>query len=220
MGLLASASIGRRMAPQRSLSRDESKAITRRRLLDAAAALLAKTGYGKLSASAVAREAEVAQPTFYVHFRDKDDLLRTLGEEQIGALRARLRAVRARIIEAHDLEAVRESFRVPLQVWLEHPALLRLYTQELLQPKSPLGAQARQLRSDLCRDLAEDLERFGLPAATKREREQLAMIAEAIVAQTEALALGLVEKRFASLESAVDVLTHFATSALGLGGTR
>ena len=208
------------MAPQRSLSRDESKAITRRRLLDAAAELLAKTGYGKLSASAVARAAEVAQPTFYVHFRDKDDLLRTLGEEQIGALRARLRAVRARILSTRDLDAVRESFRLPLEVWLEHPALLRLYSQELLQPKSPLGSQARQLRADLCRDLAEDLERFGLPAASVRERERVEMIAEAIVAQTEALALGLVEKRFASLESAVDVLAHFAASALGLGGER
>lgn len=206
------------MAPQRSLSRDESKTVTRRRLLDAAAELLPKTGYGKLSASAVARAAGVAQPTFYVHFRDKDDLLRTLGEEQIGALRARLRAVRARVIEARDLAAVRESFRIPLEVWLERPALLRLYTQELSQPKSPLGAQSRQLRSDLCRDLAEDLARLGLPAASVRERERIEMISEAIVAQTEALALGLVEGRFASLEDAVEVLTQIAVGALGLGG--
>jgi AcrR family transcriptional regulator len=41
-------------------------------------------GYGGLSTGAVARAAGVAQPTFYVHFRDMDDLLRTIGTEQIG----------------------------------------------------------------------------------------------------------------------------------------
>jgi AcrR family transcriptional regulator len=200
--------------PKRALSRDESKSITRRRLLDAAAKLLGKTGYGELSASAVAREADVAQPTFYVHFRDKDDLLRTLGEEQIGALRGKLRAARERYFQGHGLEAVRESFRLPLEVWIENPALLRLYAQELLQPNSPLGELSRQLRADLCRDLAEDLARFGLRARTKRERERVAMIAEAMLAQTEALAVGLVEGRFEHLEAAVDVLTTFATSLL------
>jgi AcrR family transcriptional regulator len=204
------------VSPKRVLSRDESKSITRRRLLDAAAELLAKTGYGGLSASAVARAAEVAQPTFYVHFRDKDDLLRTLGEEQIGALRGKLRAARARYFAGHGLDAVRESFRMPLEIWIQHPALLRLYSQELFQPTSPLGELSRQLRADVCSDLAEDLARFGLPSATKRDRERIAMIAAAIVAQTEALALGLVDGRFSSLETAVDVLTRFSANMLGL----
>jgi AcrR family transcriptional regulator len=200
--------------PQRALSRGESKSITRRRLLDAAAKLLGKTGYGELSASAVARAADVAQPTFYVHFRDKDDLLRTLGEEQIGVLRGKLRAARERFFKGHGLDAVRESFRLPLEVWIENPALLRLYAQELLQPTSPLGELSRQLRAEICGDLAEDLVRFGFRARSKRERERIAMIAEAMLAQTEALAVGLVDGRFQSVETAVDVLTSFATSLL------
>jgi AcrR family transcriptional regulator len=204
------------MPPRRALSRDEAKSITRRRLLDAAAKLLGKTGYGALSASAVAREADVAQPTFYVHFRDKDDLLRTLGEEQMGALREKLRAARERYFTSHGLDDVRETFRIPLEVWIQHPALLRLYAQEMLQPNSPLGELSRQLRADICRDLAEDLARFGLASRTKRERERVAMIAEAIVAQTEALALGLADGRFQSLETAVDVLTRFSVAALNL----
>src|SRR5262249_34339906 len=73
-------------AQPRSQSGEESKSEPRRRLLQAAAALLGENGSGGLSASAVARAAQVAQPTFYVHFRDKDDLLRTLGEEQLGPL--------------------------------------------------------------------------------------------------------------------------------------
>ena len=98
---------------RRALSRDESKAITRQRLLHAAARLLGEVGYGGLSTGAVARAAGVAQPTFYVHFRDMDDLLRTLGTEQMGALRARLRAAREGLIAGRGVEAVRETFRVP-----------------------------------------------------------------------------------------------------------
>jgi AcrR family transcriptional regulator len=204
------------VAQPRSLSREESKSQTRRRLLDAAAALLGKNGSGGLSASAVARAAEVAQPTFYVHFRDKDDLLRTLGEDRFGALRGKLRAARERFFAGHGLDAVRETFRMPLETWAAQPELLRLYVQERFHAGSPLGEQARQLRADVVRDLEEDLARFGLASRSARGRERIAMIAEAIVAQTEALALGLVEGRFRSLDTAVEVLTDFAAAMLDL----
>jgi len=204
------------VAQPRTLSREESKSQTRRRLLEAAATLLGKNGSGGLSASAVARAAEVAQPTFYVHFRDKDDLLRTLGEEQLGPLRGKLRAARERFFAGAGLDAVRETFRLPLEIWTAHPELLRLYLVERFRSDSPLAERARKLRADICSDLADDLARFGLASRGARGRERVAMIAEAIVAQTEALALGLVDGRFHSLDAAVEVLTEFAAAALGL----
>jgi AcrR family transcriptional regulator len=202
------------MATAKALTREEAKGITRGRLLDAAARLLGETGYGNLSASAVARAAGVAQPTFYVHFRDKDDLLRTLGEERIGALRARLRAARERVLKGEGIDAVRETFRVPLQAWTEQPGLLRLSLQEMQQPGSPIGTVARQLRDEVLRDLADDLVRFGVPASTPAEREQVEMMAESMIAQTEALALGVIEGRYAHLEAAVEILTRFAVGVL------
>jgi AcrR family transcriptional regulator len=204
------------MQDKRPLSREEAKTVTRGRLLEAAARLLAQTGYGGLSASAVARAAGVAQPTFYVHFRDKDDLLRTLGEVEIGRLRARLRAARERVIQGHGIDAVRETFRIPLQTWIERPYLLRLYAQELRQPGSPVGAVAHQLLEELRTDLADDLVRLGLPAASAAEREQVDMIAAAIVAQTEALALGYLDGRYKSLDAVIDVLTRFTVGVIGL----
>lgn len=205
------------MAVRRALTREESKSITRARLLDAAATILSKRGYGALSASAVARAAGIAQPTFYVHFRDKDDLVRTLGEEQIGALRARLRDARQRIIAGAGVDAVRETFRVPLETWIERPSLLRLWAQELHHPGSPVGAMARQLRDEVRRDLVDDLARFGLPSRTRADRERLDMMAEAMIAQTEALALGVLDGRYTSRDAVVDVLTRFAVGVLGLG---
>lgn len=200
----------------RTLTREEGKAVTRQRLLDAAATVLAETGYGNLSASAVARAAGVAQPTFYVHFRDRDDLLRTLGEEQMGLLRTRLRAARQAVIEGFGVEAVRETFRVPLRTWVEHPALLRLYLQELHQPASPMGELARGLRADIRRDLVDDLVALGLPASSAAERERVEMVAEGMIAQTEALASAYVEGRWSDFDAVVDVLTQYAVGVLPL----
>ena len=56
----------------------------------------------------------IAQPTFYVHFRDKDDLLRTLATEPIGALRARLREARLGVLAGRGALAVRATFRLSL----------------------------------------------------------------------------------------------------------
>ena len=205
------------MVAKRSLSRAEGKAVTRARMLDAAGQLLSEKGYGGLSASAVSRAAGVAQPTFYVHFRDKDDLLRAYGEAQMGQLRARLRAARERVLAGQGVDALRETFRIPLQAWLENPALLRLSLQERHQPGSPVGAMVRQLREEIRSDLAEDLVRFGLPARTKADRERVAMTAEAIIAQTEALAMFYVEGHCGSLEAVIDVLTRFTVGVIGLG---
>jgi AcrR family transcriptional regulator len=204
--------------PSRALSRDESKAITRQRLLDGAARLLGEVGYGGLSTSAVARVAGVAQPTFYVHFRDMDDLLRTLGAERIGALRSRLRTAREGLLAGRGVDAVRETFRVSLETWIENPGLFRLYAQEQQHPTSPMGKMARDLRAEVHRDLVEDLTRLGLPAANAAERERLHMMADAMIAQTEALARGYLDGVYKSVDAVVDVLTRFAVGVLTLEG--
>ena len=205
--------------PSRALSRDESKAITRKRLLDAAARLLGEVGYGGLSTSAVARAAGVAQPTFYVHFRDMDDLLRTLGAERIGALRAQLRTAREGLLAGRGVDAVRETFRVSLQTWIENPGLFQLYAQEQQHPTSPMGKMARELRAEIHRDLVEDLTRLGLPSSKAVERERVAMVAEAMIAQTEALARGYLDGTYKNANAVIDVLTRFAVGLLTLEGT-
>jgi AcrR family transcriptional regulator len=204
--------------PRRVLSRTESKAITRRRLLDAATRLLGEVGHGGLSTSAVARAAGVAQPTFYVHFRDMDDLLRTLGSEEMGALRARLRTAREGLLAGRGVEAVRETFRIPLEAWIANPGLFRMYAQEINHPASPMGKMARELRAEVHKDLVEDLTRLGLPAAKAADRERLHMMAEAMIAQTEALARGYLDGTYENVDTLIDVLTRFAVGVLTLEG--
>jgi AcrR family transcriptional regulator len=203
----------------RPLTREEGKLITRRRLLEAAARVLREFGHGGLNVSAVAREAGVAQPTFYVHFDDKEDLLRTLAYEKVEAIRRPLKEARAQIVLGRGIEAVRETFRLPLATFLEQPELFRLLVQEASQPGSPFGEQARKLQRELEADLVEDLIALGAPAKTSGQRARLEMMAEGMVSLTETLGLGYLEGRYKDLDAVIDVLTQFsigALSALGL----
>jgi AcrR family transcriptional regulator len=206
------------MASKRPLSREESKLITRRRLLDAAVKILGRSGYGALSVSAVAREAGIAQPTFYVHFADKDDLVRTVAQERIETIRVRLREARRNLVRDGSIDALRETFRLPLRALLESPELFRLYIQEYYQPGSPFGEQARRHQRELEQDLVDDLLAQNIAAETPADRERMMMMAEGMIALTQTLGFGYIEGRYTDLEAIVDVLAQFALGVLAPAG--
>lgn len=200
----------------RSLSREESKLITRKRLIEAAADLVREEGPGALTTGRVARAAGVAQPTFYVHFKDMAELLETLARDKMGQMRQPLREARQAIRDASSDDPVRETFRLPLAALLEHPELFRLSLQEHYQPASPIGRVSRELRAELQSDLVEDLISIGAPAATAPERQKLEMTAEGCIVLTQTLAVGYMEGRYTDLEQVVDVLVGFALGAIGM----
>lgn len=51
---------------------------TRRRILDAAERQIGERGFAETSVASITQEAEVAQGTFYVYFRSKEEVLREL----------------------------------------------------------------------------------------------------------------------------------------------
>jgi AcrR family transcriptional regulator len=58
--------------------RDVQKAQTRQRLLDAARAVFFREGYYGATIDQVVAEASASRPTFYLHFRDKEEVLEEL----------------------------------------------------------------------------------------------------------------------------------------------
>lgn len=198
----------------RALSREENKMITRRRLLDGAALVLRKEGFGKLTTSRVAREAGVAQPTFYVHFRDMEALLHALADEHLGKIRKPLREARLSMKTAESDDPLRETFRLPLRALTAEPELFRLWIQEMHRPGSPLGRMAREMQDEMQRDLVEDLIALGAPAATPSQRQRIEIIAEGLIVLTQSMALSFIEGRHDDLEQIVDVLVGFAIGVI------
>jgi AcrR family transcriptional regulator len=63
--------------------RDEQKALSRRRLLDAAEAVFARAGFHGASVDAIAREAGATTGALYSNFTSKEELFLALFEERI-----------------------------------------------------------------------------------------------------------------------------------------
>jgi len=71
--------------PRRPSLRDEQKALTRRRLLDAAGVVFARHGFHGASVEEIAREAGATTGALYSNFAGKEDLFLALFEETVAS---------------------------------------------------------------------------------------------------------------------------------------
>jgi AcrR family transcriptional regulator len=69
--------------PRQRLTRDEKKAQTRERLLDAASKVFARKGFASTSVDEVAEEAGVTKGAVYSNFDSKEDLVRAVLDERL-----------------------------------------------------------------------------------------------------------------------------------------
>ncbi|GAT64622.1 TetR family transcriptional regulator [Planomonospora sp. ID91781] len=199
------------------LSRSEAKDLTRRRLIRAGFAILDAEGEAGLTTVKVAHAAGIAQSSFYVHFKDRQDLLRALGEQAGRRLREAMREARMRSREApDDMERLRDAFRLPLEAICRHPELFRIGLRARHDPASPLREYALATAAAYRAHFVADLTAMGFPVADEGDRRRLEMIADGVGALTNAMALGHLEGRYPDLEEAVDVLVTFSRGYLRL----
>ena len=110
---------------RRSSARERSRAESRRRLLAAGRRLFERRGVAGVNSNEIARAAEVATGTFYLHFENKHDLLRAIVRDGL----ADLRAMGDPLVAASDgrLETVvRIRAEVLLRFCESHERLIRL----------------------------------------------------------------------------------------------
>lgn len=83
-------------APQRASIREEQRALTRARLLDAAKQVFARRGFHAASVEEIAREAGATTGAIYSNFAGKEDLFLALFEEHVASQVAKYREIFAR----------------------------------------------------------------------------------------------------------------------------
>jgi len=83
------------MAARKRLTRVESQAQTQQRLLDAAAAIVARRGFAGASIEDIAETAGYTRGAFHANFKSKEALFLALAEKTIQAAIAEIRAVLA-----------------------------------------------------------------------------------------------------------------------------
>lgn len=102
-------------------ARNQRKAgRTRARLMDAAVQVLARDGFEAASVNGIAAEAEVANGTFYLHFRDKEEIAGTVAFGIAADVAARLDAAMTDIDDA--VERVSFATRQFLNLATSDPA--------------------------------------------------------------------------------------------------
>jgi len=98
--------------------REREKEEIRNKILDAARQLFEAEGYDKVTMRRIAEAIEYSPTTIYLHFEDKDDLVRALCHEDFGRL---LEALETRPPASDPVEAIRQLGRAYVAFALQNP---------------------------------------------------------------------------------------------------
>jgi TetR/AcrR family transcriptional regulator, fatty acid biosynthesis regulator len=193
------------------MQRAQAREQTRQRLLDAALEILESGGEAPLTTTAITRRAGISQSGFYNYFADMEDMLcHLIGEVERQRREAAASARRAARSDGVR-EAMRESFRETVTRTAAHPSLYRLLLRSRLDPGSRVGAEARRQLATTHAGFMRGLARAGVPMGTERERRAASLMADGMIAATEALLVGYLDGRHGDVEEILDALMVFAT---------
>ncbi|WP_287155624.1 TetR/AcrR family transcriptional regulator [Candidatus Solincola tengchongensis] len=148
----------------------ERSAETRKRILDAAREVFAEKGYEKTTAADIISRAGIGHGTFWLYFRNKEDLLRHMLREMVGELESFdwYRENHLEEIAVENLQDVERIIRGVMEVFRRyshiHPLVIRAsveseeFRRDLDELNLPfariLEAKLREhLGRGLCRDL-------------------------------------------------------------------
>ena len=206
---LGSASAGGR------LTREQSRAQTRERLLAAARAIFARSGFHGASVEEIAAQAGYSTGALYSNFEGKEDLFLALMEREIEQHTSEIAAaVRARA-------SVSERAQGGAELWMtlieREPNLLLLFTEfwaygvrdEEVRPK--VAERFSKVRQVLTVLIAEAVREFDL---------ELALPAEQLAVAIDAIADGIARQKLADPDAVPDELMGRVLSLLFAAATR
>jgi AcrR family transcriptional regulator len=148
------------------------------RILDAAAAEIARVGTGAMSMNRVAIVAGTSPGSLYQFFPSKTELLHALGERFAADLEqlAGVAGKRARRIPGHDLEGIVAAFLLPFaQFYRKNPAYPDLYNA-LNGPGRPTRAEVRLDHAIVQQMITTILGLPGAPTVTRLSTAAIVML--------------------------------------------
>lgn len=131
--------------------RQQTRAETRRAILDATEALLVEDGFEAFSMRRLAERCGYTPPTIYHHFGDKQHLIDELLEERFQGLVRSLREVKTSADPVQNLRAFSFAFA---QFGLRNPTFYALLSQQRPDPGAPVPPAAEEARAIMEEPLA------------------------------------------------------------------
>ncbi|MEO1702478.1 MAG: TetR/AcrR family transcriptional regulator [Pseudomonadota bacterium] len=122
---------------------------TRKAILEAAETLLVRNGTEAVSMTAIAKKAGVAVGTVYIHFQDKNALIRAFLEHMVEDFRATIaRAADGSIWEGKSVLAIVEGYIHFMQVTGKEQMSQQIAVSHLLAEHPDMGTKILELRSN------------------------------------------------------------------------
>ena len=183
--------------------RQRHRASLRREILDAASRLFVEEGFERVTMRRVAAQIEYSPTTIYLHFKDKEELLRAVCDETFSQLAGKLE----RLLKAPGtpLSKLREGLRTYVDFGLANP---NLYTVSFLRP---LPAGKTPEFEDSARATAFGLLRQGVGACVESGDIRTAsvdMTAQALWAGVHGLTALLITEPGLSPDSRTALVDH------------
>jgi AcrR family transcriptional regulator len=202
------------------LTREQSKALTRERLLAAARTVFAGRGFHGASVEEIAAEAGYSTGALYSNFGGKEDLFLALMEHEMDLYSQEIAA------SVEDLASIAERARGGARHWMEiverEPEMLMLFFEFWAYA----ARQTAEGRSDVRERVAANFARARqvltrLIADGAREFElELELPAEQLAIAIDALADGIARQKLADPDAVPDELMGRVLSLLLAGATR
>ena len=197
------------------MTREQSKANTRERLLDAARSVFASRGFRGASVEEIASEAGFSTGALYSNFDGKEDLFLVLMEREIAEhAREIADAVGARPSVAERAAGGARRWMTMIE---REPELLLLFTEfwaygvRDAQVRPKVAARFAQMRELLTRLIADGVREFDL---------ELQMPAEQLAVAIDALADGIARQKLTDPDAVPDELMGKILSLLFEAATR
>src|SRR6202453_2737825 len=197
------------------MTREQSRANTRERLLGAARRVFARSGFPGASVEAVASEAGFSTGALYSNFTGKEDLFLALMEREINEhAREIAHAVSARESMAERATGGARQWMIMIQ---REPEVLLLFMEfwaygvRDAQVRPKVAARFAQVRELLTKLIADGVREFDL---------ELDIPAEQLAVAIDALADGIARQKLADPDAVPDELMGRVLSLLFAGATR
>ncbi len=194
------------------LTRRETSALTRRRLIEAAIELLRNEGPVAATTGRIARAAGLAQASFYAHFRDRDACLEAaaheIGEQVLAQLRAALLPIDGRDYRG----SIRRVYAALLDVFIADRELTLLFLAHRADASSPIGAGLRGSLARARADLVTAIRLYGARPSAAEAACYAELLVSVMLGLAESVLTGRVEREL-GLDAVADV-THAALRAL------
>jgi AcrR family transcriptional regulator len=190
------------------LTRKASTELTRRRLIDGAIEILRRDGVAAATTGRIASAAGLKQPSFYVHFADRDAIFEAaaveIGRRVIEMLKQQL----TEFDPTHARRAIRAAYASMTAAFLSEPELTRIFLRHRTDDGTVLGRTFRQLLDEARGELVEGLARHGLVLPRDTAEAHIELLVAGLLGLLEALLAG----RLRDQDAAVDAIAGATTA--------